>query len=399
MIRFTPDTLSDALLRPVAMAAPNGWVYIEIMAPDFRFMFILALLLVWLYLGMRKKWQFSPVWVLLAFASVSFVPWMYTTGNGRYFIPVLLAAGPLCVALIHDLPFTKNFRVLMVLCVVAVQGFAVFQNSPWKPWNSWGFASWTEAPFFQVDLDAEASSRASSYVTISVISYSLIAPQFPASSRWINLSSQTGSDTQTSPDALRIQAFLKSSTSLKLMVPSLPDQMTAQGQPNEIAIRAMNVILSPHRISLREPTDCRLQRSQGLAKVVLGALENVEPERKNKIGFWLCSLSYPTRVSGMPTETLESRFESVFKKLEATCPRFFNPGQHGALPVPHGQMRHYQGADMKAYVFEDGTVYYKYHRALNPVLIGGIDDVLSGRIKVDCTSIRGRSGLPWEREI
>ena len=37
MIRFLADTWRDALLRPVAMAAPNSSVYIEIAAPDFRF--------------------------------------------------------------------------------------------------------------------------------------------------------------------------------------------------------------------------------------------------------------------------------------------------------------------------------------------------------------------------
>jgi hypothetical protein len=44
-------------------------------------------------------------------------------------------------------------------------------------------------------------------------------------------------------------------------------------------------------------------------------------------------------------------------------------------------------------------VYYKYYRALNPVQVGNIQDVLAGKAKVDCGRIRGRSGLPWNREI
>ena len=43
MIRFLADPWRDALLRPVAMAAPNSAVYIEIAAPDFRFVLALAL--------------------------------------------------------------------------------------------------------------------------------------------------------------------------------------------------------------------------------------------------------------------------------------------------------------------------------------------------------------------
>ncbi|MBK7990381.1 MAG: hypothetical protein IPK05_10415 [Comamonadaceae bacterium] len=69
MIRFLADTWRDALLRPVAMAAPNSSVYIEIAAPDFRFVLalglgVLALISVWKSkprppAGCRR-WRFLP---------------------------------------------------------------------------------------------------------------------------------------------------------------------------------------------------------------------------------------------------------------------------------------------------------------------------------------------------
>ena len=54
---------------------------------------------------------------------------------------------------------------------------------------------------------------------------------------------------------------------------------------------------------------------------------------------------------------------------------------------------------MKAYVYDSGEVYYKYYRALNPVLVGKVEDLLAGKSRLECGKIRGRSGLPWEREI
>ena len=87
MIRLMADTWLDALLRPVAMAAPNGWIYTEIMAPDFRFVFALGLALAALVAVARGKGKPAarrPVFVLLALTFVSFVPWMATTGNGSY---------------------------------------------------------------------------------------------------------------------------------------------------------------------------------------------------------------------------------------------------------------------------------------------------------------------------
>jgi len=32
-------------------------------------------------------------------------------------------------------------------------------------------------------------------------------------------------------------------------------------------------------------------------------------------------------------------------------------------------------------------------------MIGTVDDVVSGKATLDCDKLRGRSGLPWEREI
>jgi len=62
-------------------------------------------------------------------------------------------------------------------------------------------------------------------------------------------------------------------------------------------------------------------------------------------------------------------------------------------------VRSYLMAEMKAYVYADGQVFYKYYRALNPVLVGSTADVLAGPARVDCNAIRGRSGVPWERDI
>src|SRR5688572_17858799 len=107
MIRFMPDTWRDAILRPIAMAAPDSGVYIEIMAPDLRFAMIGLLLLIWTMVIWRVKWRPTPTLMLLVFVVTAFVPWLATTGNGRYFIPILLAAGPLCIALIYHLPYTK----------------------------------------------------------------------------------------------------------------------------------------------------------------------------------------------------------------------------------------------------------------------------------------------------
>ena len=67
--------------------------------------------------------------------------------------------------------------------------------------------------------------------------------------------------------------------------------------------------------------------------------------------------------------------------------------------LPVGVRRFYVDSDMRLYVFKDGRVVYKYMRALNPVILGTLEEVMAPEFRIDCTGIRGRAGLPWEREI
>jgi hypothetical protein len=394
VIRFLPDTWRDALLRPIAMAAPDAGVYVEIMAPDARFAFIAALVLIWAALAWRRKWRLSPVLVLLMFVSAAFVVWLATTGNGRYFTPVLLAAGPLCIALIHQLPSTQGFRVVIAAVAVGIQAFIVHQNNPW---HSWQLAPWSNAPFFDVTLDREALTVPSTYVTVTNISYSLIAPRFPASSRWVNISSLPSAG-EPSPDVNRMQVILASSKSLKLLIPSRPDFMTAQGLPTEELRETINGMLGMQRLALARSSDCRLLPSKGLASEALKDVDAARPATVAKFGFWVCALKYPV---AMPTADagVDVQVRRAFETIENHCPRFFQPGQTSAARLQDGWMRIYPQADIKLYVLDDGRVFYKYLRALNPVLIGNSQALQRGEFKLDCNAIRGRSGLPWEREI
>lgn len=395
MIRFIPDTWRDALLRPIAMAAPNSDVYVEIMAPDFRFVLILALALAWGVIGLRSKWRFSPTVLLFGFVALAFVPWLATSGNGRYFIGPLLVAGPLCVALIHRLPVTTSLRAAMAMAAVGLQIFVLYQSNPWQ-W--WGLAAWKDSSFFEVDNDQKLLSRSSTYVTISSISYSLIAPRFPHSSRWINLTTQRG-DQDKSPDGVRTQAFLSSASSLKIVFPSLAGEIKKGGLPGDALMVAINSLLAGHRLTVSEPADCRLLRSRGLASMASRQVSHPSADSVNETGFWICPLTRPAVANAPPRPVLPDKADKVFEQLERLCPRFFRPGEASTVPIPSGALRSYVASDTKVYVFKNGEVFYKYLKALNPVRIGTIDETLVEQFKMDCEHIHGRSGLPWERSI
>lgn len=408
-MRFLPDTWIDALLRPVAMAAPDANVYVEIMAPDFRFVFVLALLALLAVLGLlsltlRRRSApggaappdraARPVFVMLCAVAFAFVPWLATTGNGRYFIAGLLAVGPVCVGLARLLPATRALRLVLVLGMVGLQAFAVQQAAPWQAWTK---TAWKEPPYFQVEVPPEWRAQPATYVTMSAISYSLLAPMFHPRSRWMSLHNAPapGRGPLVAP---RTEAFLAKAQEgrILLLVPVVPGTLTQERLPDARVSAAIGDQLTPYGLAFTRPQSCRFLASPSIAEMGLG--EKTAQQRAES-GFWLCHLTR-TQVRVAPEAAPATRYDAVFKLLEAQCPRLFPAGgDRASQALAQGEMRSYLQAEMKAYVYDNGEVYYKYYRALNPVLVGKVDDVLAGRTRLDCGNIRGRSGLPWEREI
>jgi hypothetical protein len=391
MIRFIPDTWLEWLLRFFAMAAPNGNVYVEIPAPDLRFAAIvlaaLAVALCWRRITSNPR----PALVLLGIVVLSTLPWLATSGNGRYWMPMLLLGGPLLAGLIFLLPVTRAFRLFMVGGLIAAQAFVLGETSPW---GAWTWAVWKRAPYFHVDVPAaEAAAKGTTYVTLSTISYSVIAPQFPASARWMNITSIGG----TGRDVLWGHEFLRAAPGeIKLVAPSIKGQFADDGGPTPAIRKALDALLSAQSLALVPGSRCELARSRGLTLAAhVGTEEAAEPE---DVGYWICPLRYPVAPPPERSRPPDPETEAAFARIEQGCPRFFAPGGK-TMRISGGSLRHYPGSDMKVYVFDTGEVMYKFWRALNAVTVGTRADVASGKASIDCKVIRGRSGLPWDREI
>lgn len=392
-IRFMPDDLREAILRPVAMAAPDGAVYVEFIAPDFRFVFVLLLVAAWLLLrGWRWAGPRTP-WILLVVTALAFVPWLATSGNGRYFLPFLLVVGPLCIGLAQQLPTTRAMRLALAVAMVGLQVFLVHEITPFR---SWSFVHWGDGPAFPVEVPQRMREQPGTYVGLSNLSYSIIAPQFHPQSRWINLSQLRGDG--ASPLERRAEAFLREDHSPRLVFPSLAIEDLRD--PMDLALEtAINDLLARHTLSVADASRCTLLPAPGIAGVARRSPQAEEQENPSQFGFWVCPLAHRAS-SEVATEaaSADPREEAVFRKLEAHCPRLFHGGAK-TLRIPAGALRGYASSDFKLYVLSNGTVMYKYMRALNPVVLGTVDAVLAGKFSLDCGNVRGRGGLPWEREI
>lgn len=396
MIRFIPDTLRDWVMRPVAMAAPDAFVYVELHAPDFRFVLVLLLMLALTVCAFKFKSTVPPpLKVLTATIWLAFIPWMASSGNGRYFVPMLLGIGVVLVALVYHLPLSKSMRGAFVVIVVAVQGFAVFDV---RQLDRWGYIPWLEAPYFEIQPTPGITDTPHSFLTVTQISYSLVAPQFHPASRWMSLAYLPAQDTDRF-EATKAKAFINAATSLKLVIHTVPSATLPSGQPNAGLLNNLNGELAAQRLRLVPGAECTLVRSKSIAQ-----LSYPEPEitvsKLTRSGFWVCPLVKLRDGEAVPTtRIIDNNINQLINQMEKACPRLFPPGQNSVMRISGGVRRMYHSSDMTIMVLDGIGVMYKYWHALNPAYVGTEEQVRKGDFKLDCNSVRGRSGLPWEREI
>lgn len=390
MIRFQPDTLERALSRFFDMAAPDANVYLEIPAPDIRFAAILVLAAVALPLWRRLGAGRSPTFAMLVVLLMSAAIWLATTGNGRYFMPLLVAGGPIAIALICLLPATRGLKASLAVLLVAGQAFVLTQQ---PPWNSWTLLQWKHAPYFDVRLGLdETQGPPTTYASMSMLSYSLIAPQFPATSRWINLPASNA----TPRDQAWTDEFLQKAATegpIKVIAPSLPWASLPDGRPTAEIVQVFNELVG--RRNLRIPGSCRHVVSPGLIR--MAERENRgDAGSESQLGFWICPAIYQAGLAErMPGQAPPPPVTQVFERLAERCPRFFPGGEKSLVRLPDGWTRHYAVSETRVYVLDNGRVWYHFWRSLNPVFVGVVPDVAAGKMRLDCTGIRGDDGA-WK---
>jgi hypothetical protein len=388
MIRFMPDTWVDVVMRPLDMISPEANIYVEVPAPDLRLAAALLLVMVVLLTAARKRQDRGPALQLLALTLLAMVPWLVTSGNGRYFTPFLLLLGPLCVGLVRLLPVSRFLKFSAAGSLLLLQGFLLFEASPV---GQWSLVTWRDGPYFQI---AKPPAEPRSYVTLSPISYSLIAPLFPEQSRWMNASAPVAGQRERE----YTRRWLEQARSLYLVAPSLPSQMDDHGQPSQAVIQVFNRLVAGRGLSVAADAHCEFLASGGLANFAMREGTAKDPRTASRFGFWLCPARYdPHTASEAVADERDPAVEAVFDAVEKQCPRFFPPGEAVTQRLSDGSSRHYGNADTRVYVMDDGEVLYKFWRSINAVTIGSRADLLAGRAHLDCSKIRAptwRTGGP-----
>lgn len=388
MVRFQPDSWLEGLLRPLILATPSSGIYFEAMAPDWRFAFIAACGAV-LLLGRRSTSplpfeQRQLMWGLVAV----FYLWTFVIGNARYFMTGLVLAGPLLLMLWRRLPGTAGFRWMLL----AIAGFLQFQAlaQTYAP-NYWGLARWAHEPGLAL-ADSPVRHQPAVFITGTAISYSILVPQFHPQSRWSNLAGQQ--DIKPSmPEYVRLHRMLAGPLPKYAVMPIAPRFLADTGQPESIVRLLYNQLLAPQGLHLTVDACYVLPSPLGP-----GPRDTLPGDVPTPRGFWFCPLSYtPPQPQQQKQLELPAPVAKAFQAVEQRCARFFPPGA--------GNERHFEGLWSRAYPSDmtlmadgEGHVYFKYYQALNPTMLGTVDQLGRGDFSVPCEKIPGRYVPFWQSE-
>jgi hypothetical protein len=392
VIRFVPDNLAEAFLRPLAMATPNGGVYVEMMAPDLRFAFLAgAMLITFLSTSGRQAARKAAIMPLTLYGAVAFALWLATSGNGRYFIPGLLLAGPLLIGWLYRSNSSRSMKMTLGGLMLAVQGWAVWQTSPWDAWSQ---TAWIAPNGFQVAVDERARTEPSTYVTLTSPTYSIVAPQFSHDARWINLDALQGHRRPTEEEAVR--NLLAVSRQIVLVTPAESPQ--AQSVSDGELVTAFNRRLQNEGLRIARFSDCRMLPSASMRpRVPIRLTRGNDVVELGPVGFWLCDMKYDASAVRPPSQMPEL-LASLVGEIEHACPRFFPLGRGQRTVLESMTIVNYPNSDMKLYADNSGDISYLYYRALNPVQIAS-NGVLRRDIEAWCDNVQGRSGVPWARGL
>ena len=385
MERFRPDSWLDGFLRPLLLGDPTTFLYVEMNAPDLRFIALVMVgVAVCLSGGMRRLT--SAQLRATAFMVISFYLWTFVSGNGRYFLPGLLIVGPILVALFSQLPGTKVFKTLLLLLASGLH-FAVILDF-------YREAPWSVSRWYRGDAIALSPSplrkQPALFLKVSANSYSALVPHFHPQSQWVMLGGHLNRATD-SHDFVRLEGVLDSKLPKYAVTVKGADVEDERGQPLPEIRVATRAGLRPYGLDTTDD-DC-LSISTNANP---GGLDR-DSRLSNAQGFWFCPV---VRVAALGTQTnqqsvLPRERQTLFEHFERACPRFFPPGSGWDTQFDGVSRRYYQSTDIRLYAAHDGSVYYQYFRNLKLTKVGQDESILRNEIEIPCSRIEGRYRPPW----
>lgn len=309
--RFAPRDLAEGLSFPFRMMSPEFMTYAEISAPDLRFAALLFACLGLALVAMVRRGRALLGMHdarFLAFVLIASLAWIWTSGNARYGMLVLLLVGP-CLARVVELAAGMHVARIVVPVVLVAQVVACAMISPLR----WGIAERWTREWFPFAVPERAQREPALYLTLEAQTMMAVAPFLHRESSFVNVRGQHS----LVPGSKRVAALLAQHEG-RVRALGRGLRLQPDGSPRSEAVEAYDSTLL--RFGFRVDTaDCFAIGWQG--------------ERSRALALASCALA---RAERDPRDVqAEARVTAIFDRIERDCARLFRG--HSSVTEPLGE--------------------------------------------------------------
>jgi hypothetical protein len=398
--RFTADSWTDILSLPFRMAQIKSGVYAEILVPDIRFACLLILVVL---ITIRLLPSYSraialtrPMSVgdksasryLIAFFCTGYVAWILSSGNGRYYLAIVMLVGPLlvlaCSALLKK-PVALIGTLTAILLAQVVHGGA----AGYRRWDS---TAWTPK-WIEADIRHALADQPYRYLMVGPENDSTVVPYLHPDSLYLTLIGKVPLS-PNKPGATRVREFIDRSTPpLRVLVRESEvrgSPLYESGKPDEVTLGMANDDLAAWGLSV-SPENC------AYVGITLGKETGRSPESGNapaqlwprNYSFLSCPILRGTKATNEFFQT-QRKLELLGESLSRSCKLLFP--EPGSFPVRLGELWAMRFAGTDIVVTSDGATarYSRYPFGPFQVPLGQVDAWLHGSPKIDCARLPRR---------
>jgi hypothetical protein len=346
-LRFQPEDFLSALTFPFRMALLDRRLYSENFAPDVRLALLVAAAAVLPLAARMQKLSDTKLratdWRVIAFFTAAALLWLATSANGRYGLIVLFLAGACLARLVERLLPQSAARVaLCVLVVVQIVISVMAAPTRWytvEPWST---------RWLPYEVPPRALAEPALYLTVEPLPMAVLAPFVHPQSSFVNFRGQYSIPTGSPKLAELLERHRNKVRALGRAL------RLVDGKPDPDVVRGYDATLV--RIGFKvDPSDCftiawRPEQDQ-LARAMNYLARNPQAQ-PDFLSAASCAL-HPIKRD--PADlAAETRFSSVFDRIEKACPALFRGQSAVTEPLGAGWSRHYPGLDVR--LESDGTL-------------------------------------------
>ena len=391
--RFAANSLAEFAAWPVHMLLPSRLVWTEAVAPDARFLFLALLLSLGAFKllvssaarsSMRADSRLVAITVCFLFAWAS---WLDISGNGRYFMPFVLIAGPMILGWMFFIFGPRNARVVALVVLIFAQTLVVASTGEFR----WNKVKWS-GQWFEADVPSTLKEQPALFVSTGMRSASYLAPWMHPDSSFVHGSGQY----VIAPDTaafLRLKNLARRYSGRVFLLFELQqaDSSGAPAKPSEDSFRR-----SVARYGWRVRSQvCQAIRFFGVPSANVKVVKSDQGMAfRSKRFDYFHILACPIEES--ETDLLaykagEKKTRDVFAKVQRACPELLGNEAPNTDGAPGLWTRFYNRSDVWVTI-TDRAVQLQRMGQFAPISLGSTDLVRQGESAIQC-ALQGAPAL------